>query len=92
MSTATEHGLELPQRVRQFSIHHSMEDHWSALDDVGLVTGDDGPAESRETGGDEEDLPTFLRYRSLRRRLDDAYDACYRSNVAHWFRSFFGRQ
>ena len=44
---------------------------------------------------EEGDMPTMLRHRSLRRQIDNAYEACYpehnwSAGVGGWFRSLLG--
>lgn len=58
----------------------------------GFVKGLSPDAPSIGSGGNWEsrDLPVFLRRRSLRRRLDDAYESCYRSSVTDWFGEWIG--
>lgn len=87
MITATEHGVEAPQRVRQFFVRHYLEDF---LPSPEMFFGDDDAADTGENEGDHsEDLPGFLKYRSLRRRLDSAFESCYQTNMGEWFRSIF---
>ena len=92
MFTATRHGLETPQRVRQFFVQQQLEDLIPSQDPVALEDpvplGDNGE-ELGDIDGRQKDLPAFLKNRSLRRRLDDAFESCYESSLGHWIRGIF---
>lgn len=95
MSTATENGLETAQRVRQFFVQQHLDPFIPSQDlGAGHEAGEDAGRDSTQSSDldhDEGDLPAFLRNRSLRRRLDDAFEACHQSTVPGWLRAFFRR-
>ncbi len=92
MITATEHGLETPQRVRQYFVDHRFEEFTPSPAGADINGSSSLDTDSSENESDPtEDLPTFLRNRSLRRRLDDAFDACYQSTLGEWLRMLFRR-
>lgn len=56
---------------------------------VGVLEGSGGPELCETDAYPECDLPTFLKHKSLRRRLDNAFANCYRSPMAEWFGDLF---
>ena len=99
-------GFGVPQRVRQFVLldgknyygfdprvllHHSDVSPGQQVDAATGVTVLDAEVDPEIAA--EQDLPGF-KHRSLRRRLDVAYDDCYRSmteRIGDYFHRLFGR-
>ena len=95
-------GLVIPDFPRVAEPFHQPPD-LDATDDIfGDVFEDvfeEGASEPSDAQSEEKtkpfrDLPLFLKYSSLRRRLDDAFENCYRNSVVdrmrHFFQSFLG--
>ena len=88
MITLTENGLEKPQKVRQFFVPQKLE---FFVTSEGIVAKEDDSFMESDSDSDQQDIPLFLKNRSLRRRLDDAFESCYQSNMAGWFAGLFKR-
>lgn len=84
MISLTANRLERPQRVRQFFVPQQLESFSTET----LPQGADVSI-TEEGQSSPEDLPCFLRNRSLRRRLDAAFDACYQHTMTGWLLGLF---